>query len=133
MCIRDRKKYNHQIAFGFEKEEIAIEDDFLQKLTNFILENLSNEQLAVNDLVKASGMNRSTMSKKLKAMTNKTPVQFIKNIRLEKAKSLLLKKGKNVSEVAFEVGFKDPNYFSSSFSDHFGFPPSDIKRNLQKQ
>lgn len=128
-----QQKYNHQITFGFGKEQIEIQDDFLQKLSDFILENLSNEQLAVDDLVKASGMNRSTMSKKLKAMTNKTPVQFIKNIRLEKAKSLLLKKGKNVSEVAFEVGFKDPNYFSSSFSDHFGFPPSDIKKKMQRQ
>jgi len=128
-----QQKYNHQISFGLDQNHIKVEDDFLQKLTNFILENISNEQLTVDNLVKSSGMNRSSMSKKLKAMTNKTSVQFIKTIRLEKAKSLLLKKGKNVSEVAFEVGFKDPNYFSSSFKDHFGFPPSDVKRNLQEQ
>ena len=125
-----QQKYNRQITFGHDKDLIAVQDDFLQTLTNFVLENISNEKLAIEDLVKASGMKRSTMSKKLKAMTNKNPVQFIKNIRLEKAKYLLIKNGKNVSEIAFEVGFKDPNYFSTSFRDYFGFPPSEIKKNL---
>ena len=59
-------------------------------------------------------------------MTNKTAVKLIREIRLEKAKSLLMKNGKNVSEIAFEVGFKDPNYFSVCFKEQFGIPPSDV-------
>ncbi len=126
-----QEKYNRQITVGFSKEKIEVQDEFLQNMIDYISKEISNEELSVEDLVKKSGMNRSNMSKKIKAMTNQTPVQLIRNIRLEKAKVLLLKNEKNISEIAFEVGFKDPNYFSSCFRDYFGESPRKIKKSLQ--
>jgi len=126
-----QKKYNRQITVGFSNDKVEIQDDFLQNIIDFISKEISNDSLSVDDLVKVSGLNRSNMSKKIKAMTNQTPVQLIRNIRLEKAKNLLAKNGKNISEIAFEVGFKDPNYFSSCFKDYFGESPRKIKKAIQ--
>ena len=119
-------KNNQQIRFAFQYQEPVIEDDFLKNITQYINDNLDNQGFSVDDLVRHSGMNRNAMNKKLKAMTNKTAVRLIREIRLEKAKSLLMVNGKNVSEIAFEVGFKDPNYFSVCFKEQFGMTPSDV-------
>ena len=119
-------KNNQQIKFAIQKDPPEIEDDFLKNITLFIHDNLHNQGLTVDDIVRHAGMNRHSLNKKLKAMTNKTAVKLIREIRLEKAKSLLMKNGKNVSEIAFEVGFKDPNYFSVCFKEQFGIPPSDV-------
>jgi len=120
------EKNNQQIRYAFKYDAPEIKDDFLKKITQYIHDNIDNKDFLVDDLVRHSGMNRNAMNKKLKAMTNKTAVKLIREIRLEKAKSLLMKNGKNISEIAFEVGFKDPNYFSVCFKDQFGVTPSDV-------
>jgi AraC-like DNA-binding protein len=125
-------KNNQQIRLAFKYNEPVIEDDFLKNITQYIEDNLHNENFSIDDLVRHSGMNRNAMNKKLKSLTNKTAVGLIREIRLAKAHSLLLKNGKNVSEIAFEVGFKDPNYFSSCFRDQFGVPPSEILKKASK-
>jgi len=98
----------------------------LKNITQCIQENLTNENFTVEDLVQHSKMTRNAMNKKLKSLTNQTAVGLIREIRLEKAHSLLLKNDKNVSEIAFEVGFNNPNYFSSCFREKFGYPPSEV-------
>lgn len=126
-----QEKYNGQISFGFSNDIVKVQDDFLQNIIDFVIQEVSNDSLTVEDLVKSSGMNRSKMSKKIKALTGNTPVQLIRNIRLEKAKALLAKNGKNISQIAFEVGFKDPNYFTACFSEYFGESPRAIKKTLE--
>ena len=127
-------KNNQQIRIASKYEEIGseIEDDFLKNLIQYIQKNLTNENLNVDALVQHSGMNRNALNKKLKSLINKTAKRLIREIRLEKAHSLLLKNNKNVSQIAFEVGFKDPNYFSSCFREKFGVPPSEILKNSIK-
>lgn len=124
------EKNNQQIRYAFQYDEPEVKDDFLKKITQHIQDNLSNQNFSVDDLVQHSGMKRNAMNKKLKSMTNKTAVKLIREIRLEKAKSLLMENGKNVSEIAFEVGFKDPNYFSVCFKEQFGVPPSDVLKKV---
>ena len=127
-AIHEKNNQQIRLAFKYNSPEIKEEivDDFLKRISQHIQDNLDNQDFSVDDLVQYSGMNRNAMNKKLKSMTNKTAVKLIREIRLEKAKSLLMKNGKNVSEIAFEVGFKDPNYFSVCFREQFGVPPSDI-------
>ena len=125
-AIQAKNNQQIQVAFKYNDTTPEIEDDFLKNIIQCIQENLTNEKFSVDDLVKHSGMNRNAMNKKLKTLTNKTAVKLIREIRLNKAKSLLLKNGKNVSEIAFEVGFKDPNYFSVCFKEQFGMTPSDV-------
>ena len=66
------------------------------------------------------------VNRKLKALTDKTPSRFIRSVRLQEAIRLISTEGYNVSEAAYAVGFSDPNYFSRSFSEEFGYPPSEL-------
>ena len=66
--------------------------------------------------------------RKLKALTNRTPSQFIRSIRLQKAMKLLKSTDLTVSEIAYDVGFTDPNYFSRTFLEEYGIRPSSIKK-----
>lgn len=84
-------------------------------------------QFGVNILAEGVFLSVSQLTRKLKTITGKTPADFIRNIRMEKAIGLL-KNGESVADVAWAVGFEDSVYFSKVFKKHFGFPPSSAKR-----
>ena len=106
----------------------SIDDLFIQQLQNVITERMEDTDLSISDLCDVSGLSHSQLYRKLKALTNKTPIQFIRSLRLLKAKGLLTDKEYNVSEVAYRVGFNDPNYFSRMFTQQFGYPPSESRK-----
>ncbi|MCB0665936.1 MAG: helix-turn-helix domain-containing protein [Saprospiraceae bacterium] len=103
------------------------EDDFVQKLKNAIEENLSDSTFDVNRLNNAVSMSQMQVYRKLKALINKTPSQFIRNYRLQKAQELLKTSDKTIAEIAYEVGFTDPNYFSRAFTKLFSQTPTDYR------
>ena len=107
--------------------ELSTEDIFLQKLHNIIQTQLHNYEFKPNDLAQAALLSPTQLYRKLKALTGKTPSQFIRSIRLEKGKEMLLNGDKNISEIAYEVGFADPNYFSRMFQKEYGKRPRDYK------
>ena len=123
-----QEKYCRQMSISFEKNEAKVDDPFLENTMKIVLDRLQDDRFSVEDLAKESFMSRVTLAKKLKSLTGKTPVQFIRDLRLEKGKSLLATGQANISEVAFQVGFSDPNYFSVCFKDYFGESPSDWKK-----
>ena len=84
--------------------------------------------LSINDLCQASGLSHSQLSRKLKALTNKSPIKFIRSYRLLKAKELLQESEYNISEIAYNLGFNDPNYFSRMFMKEFGHSPSESRK-----
>ncbi|MBT8311962.1 MAG: helix-turn-helix transcriptional regulator, partial [Flavobacteriaceae bacterium] len=73
------------------------------------------------------GMSRSQLYRKFAALTDMSVYQFIITLRLEKAKELLATTHLNVSEVAYDTGFKNPAHFSRAFSEKFGYAPSQLK------
>ena len=103
------------------------DQSFLNKLTEIILENLRNENFGVTELAKSSGISSYSIRRKIKILTGKTVVHFIKEIRLEKSLEILQNENVTASEVAYRVGFSSPAYFSSCFHEHFGFPPGKVK------
>jgi transcriptional regulator GlxA family with amidase domain len=109
-------------------KEPSLDDLFLEKLVKVILDQLDDPKLAVTDLCRAVHLSNMQVNRKLKALTGKTPSRFIRSIRLQKARELLQTSHLNVSEVAYTVGFSDPNYFSRSFSEEFGISPSVIRK-----
>ncbi len=111
------------------KKTLNLDEVFIQKLYSFIIKNLSNPSLNVSDLCKVLTISQAQLYRKVKALTGKTPALFIRSIRLEKAKNLLQTKQLNVSEVAYQVGFSDPNYFSRTFTQKFKKPPSHFINN----
>ncbi|MFK8010386.1 MAG: helix-turn-helix domain-containing protein, partial [Saprospiraceae bacterium] len=111
------------------EEAIQIEDVFIQKVKKIIEENYSDENFALPQLCQKIRMSRSQLFRKMKALVDTSPSNFIRTYRLEKAKHFLETTEMNVSEVSWEVGFKDVSHFSKAFQNVFGYLPSDVKDN----
>jgi TolB-like protein/AraC-like DNA-binding protein len=106
---------------------------FLNRLISIVEANLNNEQFGVNELAEKMHLNRSHVHRKLKYITKKSVSEFIREIRLQKAKQMLEQGSENVSEVAYNVGFGSPSYFSKCFHDYYGYSPSEVKKNNQNE
>jgi len=108
--------------------EIDIKTDydkeFVKKITAVVEENLSDPELSVRTLYTYVGMSRTAFYHKLKSLIDLSPAEFIRLIRLNKAKELLQEGKYNVNEVAYMCGFSDAKYFSTSFKKQFGKSPS---------
>ena len=115
---------------GIETETIPIkpEDPFVQKVRQAIEANIDNERFGIAQLCRTIGLSRAQLHNKIKALTGLSTSIYIRSIRLKKAKILLETTDFNVTEVAFEVGFKSPNYFSTAFMKEFGVSPSGMKK-----
>ena len=107
---------------------IDIESEFLIKIKELVISRLDDPQLGVKDLCKKAGLSSMQVNRKLKALTGKTANQFIRSLRLEKANKLLKNSSLNISEIAYDVGFSDPNYFSRVFSDTYGISPTEFRK-----
>lgn len=105
--------------------EITPDEAFLQKLGQLIEEHMGDLTFDVDTLAEHLTMSSSQLRRKLKALTNQTIIEYLRNYRLEKAAVLLKNKRGNVSEVAFQVGFESLSYFGKIFQEKFGKTPSD--------
>lgn len=99
---------------------------FLSRLREIVEFHLTEEEYSVEDLGRDMAMSRVQLHRKVKALTNGSVSLYIRAIRLEHASRLLKEGLYNVSEVAYRVGFNSPTYFSTCFSEQYGFPPSDL-------
>jgi TolB-like protein/AraC-like DNA-binding protein len=101
--------------------------EFIQRLTNLVEENLSDEKFGVEDLIREMRMSHSNLHRKLKSTTNQTISQFIRETRLKKARELLLNEDLTVSEISYRVGFGSPTYFNKCFHEYFGYTPGELR------
>lgn len=126
-----RKRYTKRRLFAgatTEGAQPSPDERFLQKLIRIVQNHLAAPTFTVSDLCEAARLSNTQVNRKLKALTGKTPSQFMRSIRLQKALELLQTTDLNISEIAYRVGFNDPSYFSRSFSEEFGRPPNAIRR-----
>jgi AraC-like DNA-binding protein/tetratricopeptide (TPR) repeat protein/TolB-like protein len=100
---------------------------FIRKLTDIILANLENESFGVKELVKESGSSLYSLNRRLRSIKKKRINQFIREVRLQKAVELLQNDDISVSEVAYQVGFSSPAYFSTCFHEFYGYTPGQVK------
>jgi DNA-binding response OmpR family regulator len=103
----------------------SMEQIFLEKIKRSVEAHLDDERYSVDQLGDEIGMSRVQLHRKLKGLTGQSPGELIRVFRLQHAFELLKQKVGTVSEVAYMVGFSNPNSFSTSFSKHFGFAPSE--------
>ena len=102
---------------------------FIEQLTIILEENLDSPQLDVQLLSSKMHISKSQLNRKMKAVFNKTPNQYIRSFRLTKARQLMVKHTElTLAEIAYDVGFSSPAYFSKCFHDEFGYPPSSLNR-----
>lgn len=101
-----------------------MDKEFLEKVIQTIEENLSNVDFTIDELCSIMAMSRTSIYNKMKTLTNQSPNDFIRIIRLNKAKELLRTRKHTIAEVSYIVGFSDPKYFSTSFKKQFNVSPS---------
>tara|TARA_Y100000782_G_C10188440_1_gene268449 strand:+ start:10848 stop:11591 length:744 start_codon:yes stop_codon:yes gene_type:complete len=103
------------------------EDAFMRELLRLFSDNMEDSHYAIEDVVDAMGLSKSTLQRRVKHITDKTFNQLLREFRLEQARQVLEQGGGNISEVAYLVGFNSVSYFSFSFKNYFGFPPTEVK------
>ncbi len=101
-----------------------VEDTFLLELRQTIEREMLNSTFSIQYLCRQMVMSRMQLHRKIKALTGRSTSLYIRSVRLQRARSLLSSTDLNISEVAYEVGFDDPKYFSRVFSEEFGMSPT---------
>ena len=123
---------------GDKKEEAAEEQlgsrdqTFINRLRNSIRQNMGDSDFTVERLGEEVGLSRVQLYRKVKALTGQTPVDLLKKARLERARLLVEKTDKSISEIAYEVGFTAPSYFNKCFKDEFGTSPGALREQGSK-
>lgn len=122
---RNREIFKDQIRIEPSKIAVSsLDEQLIKKALEYTEVNISNPDFSVEELSRELGMSRVHLYKKLSSLTGKTPIEFIRVIRLKRAAQLLEESQLTVSEIAYEVGFNNPKYFRKYFKDEFGVLPS---------
>lgn len=131
---RRLKKYSNDSRL-ISKEKISdMEQEFMDRFRALIEKDLGNSELSVEELGEQMGLSRVQLYRKVKALTNYSPVELLRITRLKKANGLLAATDKTISEITYEVGFTSPSYFTKCYKEHFGESPSDfLKRKNGKE
>lgn len=100
---------------------------FMNKLMELMEANLDNGNLIVDDLVKEMAVSRSVFFKKLKSLTGFAPVEFIREVRINRAVQLIDTGEYSITQISYMVGINDPRYFSKCFKQKMGMTPSEYR------
>ena len=109
-----------------EPNESTVDSRFLARFKEVVEARMSDSEVSVEDLAADMNLSRVQLYRKVKAITDSSPVEILRTARLKRAYQLLVTTDKNISEVAYEVGFTAPSYFTKCFKDEFGISPSDL-------
>lgn len=101
---------------------------FLQQIKSAILAKLDHDDLNVHHLCRTVFLSHTQVYRKIKALTGLTPTLLIRSVRLQKGKDLLATTNWSICDIAYEIGFTDPNYFSRAFQQEFHCTPSSVRQ-----
>jgi len=126
-----KEKFGNEVFFEPSNMAFTNADKrFLEKLVKLVEDNLGSESFQVADIAQEIGMGKTNLYKKVQALTNQSVADFVRTIRLKTAAKLLLSNEYSVSEVSFQVGFKDASHFIKSFTRQYKLTP---KRFIEQQ
>lgn len=112
---------------SIEKKSVSeLDKDFVTRFKTLVWEKMKDPELNVEDLGRDMGMSRVQLYRKLKSLTNYSPNELLRRMRLKKAASLLAASDMTVAEIAYEVGFSSPSYFTKCYKEQFGESPTDF-------
>lgn len=140
--IRNILESRHQLKEKFRKEGIlepsevsvtSADEMFLKNAMEVVERNISNPEFRVSTFVAEMNMSRSVLYRKFEALTGHSVNEFVRGIRLKRATQLLALNELTVSEITYEVGFNDPQYFSKCFSRQYGMTPSEYAKRQAKK
>ncbi len=121
---------------GFTVKEMTVtsaDEKFLQKAIDFVKENLSDADLNIEKMSNKLNISRVHLYRKLKAIVNQNPTEFIRTIRLKQAAYILSQGKLNVSEIAYMVGFNSHQYFTNSFQKYFNMSPTEYAKKTEHE
>lgn len=133
--LENQKRYQRKFTLDMDVNVLNMEEEsgdkkFLNQVMEVIKENYKNSYFEVSDFSEAVGVSKSLLNKKMQSLIGQSAGQFIRNYRLNIARELILKnretKNMNIAEVAYEVGFNDPKYFTRCFTKQFNVTPSSL-------
>ena len=122
-----------------EKPELKVKDtlnkrdpesDFYERFVIILEKDISNPDLNVEYLAAEMGLERTQFYRKIKAITNYSPVELVRSLRLKKARNLLMASDRSISEIGYEVGFSNPAYFTKCYKEQFGETPSETRQKI---
>ncbi len=126
--LQERYRNVASLPAASETRETQLEDAFMKKTRDILESHLGDEDFGIPDLCKILGMSRAQLYRKFQALTDQPIMHYFRSLRLHKGKELLLTTNLRVSEVAFEVGFKDAAHFTRAFSEEFGASPMEMRK-----
>lgn len=133
--LEARKRYQRKFAVSMDPDALHIGDEsgdkkFITRIMEAVKTRYKDPTLEVGDLSEAAGVSKSLLNQKLQSLMGQSPNQFIRSYRLNVARELILKtrntKSMNIAEIAYEVGFNDPKYFSRCFAKEFNISPGTL-------
>ena len=135
--IEQRQKLRERFArdLKLEPKDIAVtsvDEKFLNRAMEIIEKNIGNAEFEVRQFQEEMFMSRMQLFRKIKALTNQTPGEFIRTIRLKRAASLIKQNFGNIAQITFEVGFNNPSYFAKCFKDLYGKLPSEFMKDTNQ-
>ncbi|WP_346860193.1 two-component regulator propeller domain-containing protein [uncultured Draconibacterium sp.] len=136
LSIRESLKQKYTGTVVLEPKNVVItshDEKFLQRAIEIVEENISDSELDIENFSVKVGVSRMQLYRKLHALTDMTVKEFIRHIRLKRASQLLSQNKMNISEVAYEVGFKDLSHFRKCFKREFGMSASEYISQEKKE
>lgn len=128
-----RERFRQEISLAPENIALTSADaKFLQRVIDAVEENIEAADFGVRELATVVGMSRSQLHRKLKALTDHPPLEFIRTIKLKRAAALLKHHTGNISEIAYQVGFSNPSYFAECFRKLYGVPPREYSSKVDE-
>ncbi len=124
--IRLRELFSKEV--DIESKDFTLnrrDKDFIEKAIGIVKNRISDPELSVNNLSTDLGMSRMHLHRKITALTGQTPGEFIRTIRLKEGARLIQEGRYNISEIAYQVGFTAPSYFTTCFGKQFGISPKE--------
>jgi signal transduction histidine kinase/ligand-binding sensor domain-containing protein/CheY-like chemotaxis protein/AraC-like DNA-binding protein len=126
--LKNRQRFSKNIDISAKELTISkIDEDFMGKVTRVLDEKMQDEYIDIDGLSKELGVSTSHLYRKIKGITGLSPIDFVNTYRLKRAAHLIVTTDMNISEIAYKVGFNNPNYFSRIFKKHFEVSPSQFK------
>lgn len=107
-----------------------IDNEFYSRFLTLVNNDIANPDLNIDSLASQLGIGRSQFYRKIKSLTNYSPVELLRKIRMNKARELLTATDRSISEIAYEVGFSSPAYFTRVYREMFNETPSELRERL---
>jgi len=125
-----QETYRGKLVIDEDENQISrMDKKFLNKITKIVEEHLDKEEISVEELSGMIGLSRVHLYRKVKKLTAMSVSEFVRSVKLRLSLELIKNSGKSISEIAYEVGFSSPSYYTRCFRDHFKMSPTDYMQN----